>query len=161
MVGVEPTSESKSTELSPSASDDWIFAQMTAHRQAITWVIPLVPRGYGRYREVFLHSRRHDPSLQVNQAWRAGCVIRQQMRNLFHCLRLCLTASFLRGSSNHGSLIRLLYPRRNHFIPEAFENIIPPLSILYSISHSKLIHILLINLHTLYLHTLNKYFHIL
>ena len=36
MMGVEPMSESKSTRLSPSASDDWFFDQMTAHRQAIT-----------------------------------------------------------------------------------------------------------------------------
>ena len=55
VMGIEPMSESISTEASPSAACILSFASDIAYRQAISSAIPSFPRAAGHSHEVFLY----------------------------------------------------------------------------------------------------------
>ena len=69
--GVEPSSENKSTEFSPSADGSSYFGTTKAHRRDLEVPIPLVLSYTGSFKKVFLHSRRRYPPLQVKAGRRA------------------------------------------------------------------------------------------
>ena len=90
-VGIEPTSESTFTKVSPSAADNLLFASRTAYQQAVRLAISLFPLMPEPSSEVFLYHRRLISDLQVNQRRRAA--IMQLMRN-YYSLRLNLVCHF-------------------------------------------------------------------